>query len=345
MLTLGELSEKLGLAFSGDAQRRINGLATLSAAGPDQLAFLAQRRYLSQLAETRAGAVIVPPDLADQCPVDYLVADDPYLCFARVSGLFDRAPVPSAGIHPAATVAADAQVDPGAAIGPNAVIEAGAFIGPGAIIGANVYIGQNSRVGAGTRVHPNAVLYHDVRVGEHCTIHSQAVLGGDGFGFAPGPGGWEKIHQLGGVTLGDRVEVGACTTIDRGAIEDTVIEDGAIIDNLVQIAHNCRIGKNTAIAGCTGLAGSTIIGANCTLAGGVGVVGHVEICDNVHVTGMTMVTKSITEPGSYSSGTPMSTTRDWKRSAVRFAQLDAIQRRLVAVEASLAEPQDGSQES
>ena len=149
------------------------------------------------------------------------------------------------------------------------------------------------------------MIYHDVQVGSDCVIHSQAVLGADGFGFAQGPGGWEKIVQSGGVRMGDRVEIGACTTVDRGALEHTVIEDGVIIDNQVQIAHNCRIGKNTAIAGCAGLAGSTIIGANCTLAGGVGVVGHVEICDNVHVTGMTMVTRSITEPGSYSSGTPM----------------------------------------
>ncbi|HEY7776516.1 MAG TPA: UDP-3-O-(3-hydroxymyristoyl)glucosamine N-acyltransferase, partial [Kineobactrum sp.] len=187
-------------------------------------------------------------------------------------------------------------------------------------------------IGAGSRLYPGAVLYHGVQLGEQCTIHSQAVLGADGFGFAPDGAGWQKIHQLGGVRLGNRVEVGACTTIDRGALEDTVVEDGAIIDNLVQIAHNCHIGKNTAIAGCTGLAGSTIIGANCTLAGGVGVVGHVEICDGVHVTGMTMVTKSITEPGSYSSGTPMSATRDWKRSAVRFTQLDSIQRRLTDLE-------------
>jgi UDP-3-O-[3-hydroxymyristoyl] glucosamine N-acyltransferase len=176
------------------------------------------------------------------------------------------------------------------------------------------------------------VIYHDVHVGDNCVIHSQAVLGADGFGFVPGPTGWEKICQLGGVRIGDSVEIGACTTVDRGALDHTVIEDGAIIDNLVQIAHNCRIGKNTAIAGCTGLAGSTIIGANCTLAGGVGVVGHVEICDDVHVTGMTMVTKSITQPGSYSSGTPMARTGNWKRSAVRFSQLESIQKRLAAVE-------------
>ena len=212
------------------------------------------------------------------------------------------------------------------------VIDAGADIGPNVVLGANCVIGERCRIGAGTRLHASVVLYRDVTIGEHCTLHANAVLGADGFGFAPSPEGWQKIHQLGGVRIGNRVEIGACTTIDRGALEDTVVEDGAIIDNLVQIAHNCHIGKNTAIAGCTGLAGSTIIGANCTLAGGVGVVGHVEICDNVHITGMTMVTKSITEPGSYSSGTPMASTRDWKRSAVRFAQLDSIQKRLAGLE-------------
>jgi UDP-3-O-[3-hydroxymyristoyl] glucosamine N-acyltransferase len=332
MYTLGELARRLGLAFTGSADRPLRGLATLVGAGQEELAFLSNRKYLGQLAQTRAGAVILHPDLAGQCPVDCLLSESPYVTFARVTHLFDDTPAAVPGVHPAAVVSPQAQIDPGASVGPHAVVEAGAWIGAGAVIGANAFIGRGSRVGAGTRIHPGAVLYHDVHVGEDCTIHSQAVLGADGFGFAPGPAGWEKICQLGGVRIGDRVEIGACTTVDRGALDHTVIEEGAIVDNLVQIAHNCRIGKNTAIAGCTGLAGSTIIGANCTLAGGVGVVGHVEICDNVHVTGMTMVTKSITEPGSYSSGTPMAATREWKRSAVRFAQLDAMQQRLAALE-------------
>jgi len=329
---LEELADKLNLAFSGDAERCITGLATLEAAGPDQLGFLSNSKYQAQLLATQAGAVILHPDFVDQCPVDCLITDSPYVAFARVSHLFDCSPTWPPGMHAAAVVASEAEVDPRASIGPHVVVEPGAYVGPDVVLGAGVYLGHGSRLGAGTRVFPNAVIYHDVHVGKNCTIHSQAVLGGDGFGYAPGPEGWEKICQIGGVRIGDGVEIGACTTIDRGALDHTVLEDGTIIDNLVQIAHNCRIGKNTAIAGCTGLAGSTIIGANCTLAGGVGVVGHVEICDDVHVTGMTMVTKSITEPGSYSSGTPMMTTRDWKRSAVRFSQLDAIQQRLGAVE-------------
>lgn len=332
MLTLGELAERLGATVTGDENRVVTGLATLASAGPEQLSFLANRRYLPQLRDTRAAAVILHPDLAEQCPVATLQATDPYLLFARATALFVELPGAEPGVHASAVVAAGAQVHPTASIGPLAVVEAGARVDAGVVVGSHCHVGAGCRIGENSRLYPGVVLYHNVRIGKRCTLHSHAVLGADGFGFAPVAGGWEKIHQLGGVTLGDDVEVGACTTIDRGALEDTVVEDGAIIDNLVQIAHNCHIGKNTAIAGCTGLAGSTIIGANCTLAGGVGVVGHVEICDNVHVTGMTMVTKSITEPGSYSSGTPMSETRDWKRNAVRFAQLDRIQKRLAALE-------------
>ena len=338
MFSLAELADRFGLEFTGEGDRTLTGIATLAEAGAGDVSFLANRKYLPQLAVTRAGAVIVPPDLVSRCPVDCLVAEAPYVAFARISHLFDNSPRPRPGIHPSATVSPDAEVHPEAAIGPNAVVEAGAVLAAGVILGAGAYVGHDSRIGAGTRVLPNAVIYHDVHVGEHCVIHAQAVLGAEGFGFAPGPEGWERVCQLGGVRLGDRVEIGACTTVDRGTLGHTVIADGAIIDNLVQVGHNCRIGKNTAIAGCSGLAGSTIIGANCTLAGGVGVVGHVEICDNVHVTGMTMVTKSITRPGSYSSGTPMTNTRDWKRNAVRFSQLESIRQRLVALESRCKQP-------
>ena len=332
MYSLAELADRFGLKFTGEAGTVLTGIATLAEAGAGDIAFLANKKYLPQLAATRAGAVILHPDLVPRCPVACLVAEAPYVAFARISHLFDKSPRPMAGVHPCAVVSPHADVHPTASIGPGVVVEAGAVVGADVVLGAGVYLGHDSRLGAGTRVFPHAVIYHDVQVGERCVIHAQAVLGADGFGFAPGPEGWEKVCQLGGVRLGDRVEIGACTTVDRGTLGHTVIPDGAIIDNLVQVGHNCRIGKNTAIAGCTGLAGSTIIGADCTLAGGVGVVGHVQICDNVHVTGMTMVTKSITRPGSYSSGTPMTNTRDWKRNPVRFAQLESIQKRLTALE-------------
>ena len=332
MYCLAELADLLDLTFSGDAQRKLTGMATLATATPGDLTFMVGNKHLAQLAQTRAGAVILPPEFVDHCPVDYLISEFPYRSYARASHLFDRSPHPASGVHATAAVAPDAQVHHTASVGANAVIEPGARLAAGVVVGASAYIGHDSRLGVGSQVYPGAVLYHDVHVGQNCVIHAQAVLGADGFGFAPGPQGWEKICQLGGVRIGDNVEIGAGTTIDRGALDHTVIDDGVIIDNQVQIGHNCHIGKNTAIAGCTGLAGSTIIGANCTLAGGVGVVGHVEICDNVHVTGMTMVTKSITQAGSYSSGTPMASTGDWKRSAVRFSQLEAIQRRLSALE-------------
>jgi len=330
--TLGELADRLDLAFSGDAHRTIVGLAPLERAGPTDLTFLAHHRYLPQLTLTRAGAVILAPEFAARCPVDSLHSANPHLAYARASKLFSRTPLPPPGVHDSAVVSADAQVHGSAAVGPRAVVEAGAVVGQDAIVGAGAYIGHDSRVGQGSRVYPNAVIYHDVWLGRRCVVHSHAVLGADGFGFAAAGDGWEKIHQLGGVRIGDDVEVGAGSTVDRGALDHTVIDDGVIIDNLVHIGHNCRIGRNTAIAGCCGLAGSTTIGANCTLAGGVGVVGHVEICDGVHVSGMTMVTRSITEPGAYSSGTRMATTARWKRNAVRFSQLDSMARRLAALE-------------
>lgn len=332
MLSLGELADRLDLTVSGDAHKTIYGLAALKDAGPNHLSFLSGDKYLPQLAATDAAAVILCADHAPQCPVDYLVSDNPYLAFARASKIFDSAPATPPGVHASAVVSSHARVHESAAVGPCAVVEAGARVDEGAVIGAGVFVGQGSQVGAGSHIHANTAIYHDVIIGERCVIHAQAVLGADGFGFAQGPSGWEKIHQLGGVRIGADVEIGAGTTIDRGTLEHTVIEDGVIIDNQVQIAHNCRIGRHTAIAGCCGLAGSTIVGAHCTLAGGVGVVGHVEICDNVHVTGMTMVTRSITESGSYSSGTPMAATGNWKRSAVRFSQLESIQKRLAELE-------------
>ncbi len=332
MFTLEELARRLGCEFRGEATRQLAGLGTLSGAGSNQLSFLSNRKYLRQLDETGAGAVILHPEHAPSCPVDCLLSETPYLTFARATALFDTAPQVAAGVHAHATVSPDAEVHTSASVAAGAVIDAGAVVGEGAVIGARCYVGHDSYVGPRSRLYPGVVLYHDVRIGADCIVHANAVIGADGFGFAPSDHGWEKLHQTGGVRIGDRVEIGACTTIDRGAIEHTVLEDGVIVDNQVQIAHNCRIGKNTAIAGCTGLAGSTIIGRNCTLAGAVGVVGHLEICDNVHVTAMTLVTRSITQPGSYSSGTPMLESRQWRRNAVRFGHLDAIQKRLAALE-------------
>lgn len=335
MYSLGELADVLGLQFSGDAQLRLKRLASLAEAKPNELAFLSRKKYLPQLAQTKAGAVILRADQVEFCPSNCLISDNPYVTFAKLSQLFDTSPVAARGVHSSASVSPDAVLAEDVSVGPNAVIEAGAELGAGVVVGANTYIGHGSRLGAGTRIYPGVVIYHDVFLGEACTVHAQTVLGSDGFGYAPGPQGWEKICQAGGVRIGDRVEIGSCTTIDRGALDHTELADGVIIDNQVHIAHNCYIGKNTAIAGCCGLAGSTIIGANCTLGGCVGVAGQLEICDDVHFTGMTMVTKSITEPGNYSSGTPMQVSSSWRRNAVRFSSLDAMHKRLVGLENKL----------
>ncbi|MEM8660161.1 MAG: UDP-3-O-(3-hydroxymyristoyl)glucosamine N-acyltransferase [Pseudomonadota bacterium] len=332
MFSLAELADRFGLKFTGENAKTVSGIATLIEAGPEDISFLANRKYLSHLYTTRAAAVILSAEMAADCPVGCLVTDTPYLAFARISQLFDQSVPLFNGVHPSAVIAESAEVDASASIGPHVVIEHGVTVGREVELGAGAYVGPGCQIGARTRVLQHAVIYRDVTLGEDCVIHPQAVLGADGFGFAGGPNGWEKVAQLGGVCVGSGVEIGAGTTIDRGALGDTVIGDGVIIDNQVQVGHNCHIGDNTAIAGCVGLAGSTVIGKNCTLAGGVGVVGHVEICDNVHVTGMTMVTKSITRPGSFSSGTPMADTARWKRNAVRFSQLESIQQRLTALE-------------
>ena len=334
--TLGELAEYLGAECVGDAGYVITGLATLASAGAGQLSFLANSKYQKALESTGAGAVIVVADMAALCPGHCLVSDNPYLAYARASRLFAPRLGGGAGIHPSAVVADTAQIDSSVSIGAHCVIDPGVTIGADTVVRPGTTIGEGTRIGAGCLIHANVSIYHRVSIGDRVVIHSGAVIGGDGFGFAPSPdrerGGWIKIFQLGGVRIGDDVEIGAGTTIDRGALDDTVIGNRAIIDNQVQIAHNVEIGENTGIAGCVGIAGSTKIGRNCTLAGGVGVVGHIEITDGVHITGATVVSKSINRPGSYSSGTPMMASREWRRSAVRFSQLEDIAKRLADLE-------------
>jgi UDP-3-O-[3-hydroxymyristoyl] glucosamine N-acyltransferase len=335
VFSLAELSGHLDLTFTGDGSKLISGLASLENAGPEDLTFLSTKKQVSQLECCAAAAVILQPEYSSLSPIDCIISDDPYLSFARISQLFSEQTAAEPGVHPTAVIGEGADIDESAHVGPGAIIGSGCFIGRDVSIGARVFVGDNACVGERTRIFPGAVLYHGVQIGADCRVHSNAVIGADGFGYAKGPAGWEKIAQLGSVRIADRVEIGACTTVDRGTLDDTVIEEGVIIDNQVQIGHNCRIGRNTAIAGCVGLAGSTMVGENCTLAGGVGAVGHITICDNVHVTGMSMVTRSITEPGSWSSGTPMMDTNDWKRSAVRFGQLESLNKRLAVLEQAI----------
>ena len=318
-----------GLTGSGPV---ISGLATLDSARSGDISFLSNPAYASQLESTQATAVIVHHNQASLCPVAALLVDDPYLAYAKASHFFDGSPNPIKGAHPSAVVDSSASVDESASIGAQAVIEAGAVIGKDVCIGPGCVIGAGCVLGEGTRLHSNVTLYHHVSIGANCTLHSGSVIGGDGFGFAPNGGRWQKIAQLGGVHIGDFVDIGANTTIDRGAIDDTIICDHVILDNHIQIAHNVEIGEGTAIAGCTGIAGSTRIGKHCTIAGAVGIAGHLQICDGVHITMRSAITRSITEPGSYSSGTAMSTTREWRKNAARFRQLDKIVKRIRALE-------------
>ncbi|QKE65654.1 UDP-3-O-(3-hydroxymyristoyl)glucosamine N-acyltransferase [Aquipseudomonas campi] len=343
--TLGQLAEQLGATLRGAADKPIRGLASLQDAGAEQLSFLANAQYRKFLADTQAGAVLLTAADADGFAGDALVVANPYLAYAQLSHLFDRKPVATAGVHPTAVVAADAQVDASASIGAYAVIESAAQIGAGVTIGAHCVIGARSSIGEHGWLAPRVTLYHDVHIGKRVVIQSGAVLGGEGFGFANEKGVWQKIAQIGGVTLGDDVEIGANTTIDRGALADTLIGNGVKLDNQIMIAHNVQIGDNTAMAGCAGISGSTKIGKNCMIAGGVGMVGHIEVCDNVFVTGMTMVTRSITEPGAYSSGTAMQTAADWKKSAARIRQLDDMARRLRDMEKRLAAVTPGADAS
>ncbi|MFG6138403.1 UDP-3-O-(3-hydroxymyristoyl)glucosamine N-acyltransferase [Halomonas sp. B23F22_10] len=332
-LTLAEIATQLGAGLQGDGERRVRGLATLRDAGPDQIAFLANRAYLKDLPETRAAAVLLHPSHAGESPVPCLTLDNPYLGYAQLSRLFDPlAGREASGVHPAATVAEDARLGEGVVIGPQAVIEAGVELGDGVVIGPGCVVGADTRIGAESRLHANVTVYHGVSIGARVILHSGCVIGGDGFGFAHDGAGWHKIAQLGGVVLGDDVEVGSCSSIDRGALGDTVIGEDVKIDSQVQIAHNVQVGAHSALAGCVGIAGSTRVGRHCMLGGGVGLSGHLTVCDGVQVTGMSLVTNSIHEPGVYSSGTGAMENAQWRRSAVRFKQLDDIARRLNRLE-------------
>ncbi|WP_242204907.1 MULTISPECIES: UDP-3-O-(3-hydroxymyristoyl)glucosamine N-acyltransferase [unclassified Pseudomonas] len=336
-IKLGQLAEFLGATLRGDPEKQITGLATLQEAGPAQLSFLANPQYRKYLAGSQAAALLLKEADAEGFAGNALVVPDPYLAYARISHLFDPKPKAPAGIHPSAVIAADAVVDPTASVGPFVVIEAGARIGAQVTLGAHCFVGARSEIGEGGWLAPRVTLYHDVRIGQRVVIQSGAVLGGEGFGFANEKGIWQKIAQIGGVTIGDDVEIGVNTAIDRGALADTVIGNGVKLDNQIQIAHNVQVGDHTAMAACVGISGSTKIGKHCMLAGGVGLVGHIDICDNVFLTGMTMVTHSITEPGAYSSGTAMQPAAEWRKSAARIRQLDDIARRLKQLEKRVGE--------
>jgi UDP-3-O-[3-hydroxymyristoyl] glucosamine N-acyltransferase len=332
---LHALAQLLGLQLHGAADVPVTGLATLEKAGPAHISFYTNKRFLPALRRTGAAAVILRPEDAAACPVPTLLAANPYAAYARLSQVFAPVPAVVAGWHPSAVIDPSAQIASDASIGPHVVIGPGAIVGARARIGANTVIGQSCVIGADVQLLANVTLYDGVRLGNRVIVHSAVVLGADGFGFAPDEGTYHKIAQLGGVEIGDDVEIGAGTTIDRGALDDTVIEAGVKIDNQVQIAHNVRIGANTIICGCSAIAGSSVIGKNCIIAGAVGVINGVTICDKVTVTAMSLVSESITEPGRYSSGTGLARNVSWLRNVANFARLSEFSKRIQQLEKSL----------
>lgn len=344
--SLSYLADYIGAELKGEGSIQISGIATLQNAQADQLSFLANSNYEKYLPATRAAAVIVHARNADSCPTNALIHDNPYLAYAKLSHLWDRQAASKAEIHKTAVIAPGAKIEEGVSIAAGVVVGAGTVVKKGVMIGANSVIGEDCLIDEQSRLAANVTLYHGVTVGKHCVIHSGVVLGSDGFGFAPVKGQWLKIAQLGGVIIEDNVEIGANTTIDRGALDDTVIEKGVILDNQIQVAHNVRIGQNTAIAACSAIAGSTVIGKNCIIGGATGIAGHLTIVDGVHITAMTMVIKSLTEPGVYSSGTGVQTNAKWKKSIARLRQLDKMAERIKRLEQSISEQtanrQDGN---
>jgi UDP-3-O-[3-hydroxymyristoyl] glucosamine N-acyltransferase len=333
-LTLGNIAERIGARLVGDADYVITGLATLASALPNHLSFLSNMKYKEQLATTKAGAVILHPDNAHLFSRHRLLINNPYVGYAKFSQLFAYKPHFS-GIDKTA------RIDSTAILGRNINLAAGTVIGPNVKIGDNVTLGPNTIVGSHTIIGGNAniaanvTLYHNIKVGNNCTIHSSAVIGADGFGFARDGFNWVKIAQLGGVIIGNNVEIGAGTTIDRGALSSTIIGNGVKLDNQIQIGHNVELGDHTAIAGCSAIAGSTKLGKYCTVAGACGIVGHLNIVDGVHITAMSRVTNSIAKAGVYSSGTALDDNKNWRRNAARFKQLDQLVKRVKQLETNI----------
>lgn len=327
--SLGEIAKQCGGRVVGDSTTQIDGIGTLIAAGPRQIAFLSNPRYRKYLADTGAGVVILAESDVAACPAAALVADDPYVLYARVAGLFAPSTDLAPGIHAGACVEEGADIHADASVAAGAIIATGARIGARVRIGAGCYIGPGVEIGEDTRLEANVTVQARVRIGRNCLLHPGVVVGADGFGIARAPKGWIKVPQLGSVVIGDDVEVGANTTIDRGALEDTVIEDGVKLDNQIQVAHNVRIGARTAIAGCTAIAGTAVIGRDCLIGGGVGIGGHIQIADKVVITAKSMVPHSIREPGMYSNGVlPLETAQEWRKNGARFRHLDALARQV-----------------
>lgn len=335
MIRLGELAELIGATCKGDSDCLINSVADLRAAKHGQISFLTNKKYLQYLEESQASAIITSEEIAADHEGNFLIMKEPYLGYAKTTKVFNDAPKPASGIHPTAVIADDAILGENVSIGANSVVESCVQIGANSCIGPQVFLGHGVQLGDDCLIHPQVSIYHGVTIGHRAIIHSGAVFGSDGFGFANEGGKWVKIHQLGSIEIGDDFEAGANTTIDRGALLNTRIGNGVILDNLVHIAHNVSLGDNLAMAAMTGVAGGTSIGKGVTLAGRVSIIGHLEICDNAHVTVNTTVNKSITEPGVYSSGDVAEPNRQWRRKQARLKKLDSLFQRVKQLETEL----------
>ncbi|MHC9511167.1 UDP-3-O-(3-hydroxymyristoyl)glucosamine N-acyltransferase [Kangiella sp. M94] len=338
--TLQEIAELIGAELKGEPQLVITAVSPLNKAQKGELSFISDKKYLDHVENSEASALIVDVAIAEHMNGNLLVMKDPYLGYAKAAQIFDTTPRPVQGIASSSVISESATLGGNVTVDDNAVIKSGAVIGDNAIIGAGVVIGENANIGANTLIYPNTVIYHSVQIGQDCIIHANVVIGSDGFGYANDQGKWVKIPQVGSVVIGDSVEIGAHTAIDRGALENTIIGTGVKLDNHIHIAHNVVIGDYTAIAGCTAIAGSTTVGKHCTIAGRVSIIGHLEVCDKAHITATTFVNKSITEPGAYSSGTTFQTNKEWHKSAVRFRQLDEMWRKLKQLEKELGQLKD-----
>lgn len=340
MITLGQVVAAAGACLhGGDPATPISGVAPLDQAGVGQLSFLISPRYRRHLGATQASAVILAPGDVAACPAPAVVAANPHVAYARAAALFAPVAASSQGVHPTAWVSPTAQIAADCTIGPHCTVEAGAVLEAGVILGPGCVVGEQAVIGAQSRLVARVTICHRARLGRRVLAHPGAVIGSDGFGLALDEAGqWLKVPQLGGVQIGDDVEIGANTTIDRGALEDTVIEAGVKLDNQIQVGHNVRIGAHSALAGCVGIAGSARIGRHCLLGGGVGVAGHLEIADRVHITGMSLVTQSITQPGVYSSGLAVEPNRVWNKISARLRRLDELFRRLAALEKKIGRP-------
>ena len=338
---MAEIASHINGELLGDGNPEIRGIATLRHAGPDDLSFLTQARYRPELATTRAGAVLLAHEDRDATQRARIICADPYIAYAKVAALLHPAPSPVPGTHPSAVVDSQASVGRGTQLGAFCSIGKGAVIGEDVIVAPGCVIGENVRIGDQSVLHGNVTAYAGVRIGQRVIVHAGAVLGSDGFGMARDGEGWRKIPQIGGVLIGNDVEIGANTTIDRGALDDTVIEDGVKLDNQIQIGHNVHVGANSAFAGCVGIAGSARIGRRCTIGGGSVVLGHLEIADDVHIGAATVVTKSIRKAGDYAGLYPLQDRTVWARNATLLRNLDKLEQRVRDLEADLAGSKKG----